>query len=68
MRTVIQPRLLGDGVYVSRGVDHSYQFGANHHENVSVVIQREDMVSLMQYIAQNDPALASVMANQVHKE
>ena len=62
---VINPFHLGDGAYVSRGSDHSFWFAANDHRNVTVCVQREDMISLMLYIIKEDPALASVMANQV---
>lgn len=63
-----KPHHLGDGAYVSQGADGAIGFAANHHENVTVVIQREDMVRLMQYLCEVDPALASVMANQMNKD
>ena len=65
---VINPFHLGDGAYVSRGRDRSFQFAANDHRNVTVCVQREDMISLMLYIIKEDPALASVMANQIGPE
>jgi len=65
---VINPCYLGDGAYVSRGSDHSFWFAANDHRNVTVCVQREDMISLMLYIIKEDPALASAMADQVRTE